>query len=211
MLRLTPCERERCFYWCLAKHSSCDAPAGVSIVGQDIEKFCGGFQRGTGVPLCVVAGGGFLRGRGSRNTLPLECPFGYFSDKRKVTRGPGAEPPQDFGKKHVSFPPDRRRANLSPSVPCAGTGEAKTGSGGETPAHSMGNLTRRCSASASARASTSSRVVSGPKLTRTVPAAVRLSRPMAVRTWLALPRWQAEPAEIKIPLASRSETMFWLG
>ena len=94
MLRLTPCERERCFYWCLAKHSSCDAPAGVSIVGQYIEKFCGGFQRGTGVPLCVVAGGGFLRGRGSRNTLPLKRAFGYFSHERKVTRGPGAEPPQ---------------------------------------------------------------------------------------------------------------------
>ena len=27
-------------------------------------------------------------------------------------------------------------------------------------------------------------------------AAVRLSRPMAVSTWLAFPRWQAEPAEI---------------
>ena len=38
-------------------------------------------------------GGGFLRGRGSRNTLPLKCPFGYFSDKRKVTRGTGPEVP----------------------------------------------------------------------------------------------------------------------
>ncbi len=57
----------------------------------------------------------------------------------------------------------------------------------------------------------SSKAVSGPKLTRTVPAAVRLSRPMAVSTWLAFPRWQADPAEMQIPWPLSSVTMFWLG
>ena len=57
----------------------------------------------------------------------------------------------------------------------------------------------------------SAKTVSGPKLIRTVPAAVRLSSPMAVSTWLAFPRWQAEPAEIQIPFPSSSPTMFWLG
>ena len=57
----------------------------------------------------------------------------------------------------------------------------------------------------------SSRVVSGPKLTRTVPAAVFLSRPMADSTWLTRPRWQAEPAEMQIPFPLSSLTIFWLG
>ena len=67
-------------------------------------------------PLCVVVGGGFLRGRGSRNTLPLKRAFGYFSHERKVTRGPGAEPPQRLraesqrlGGRNVSPPPGGTR------------------------------------------------------------------------------------------------------
>src|SRR5699024_12872045 len=95
MLRLTPCQRGRCFYWCLMEPGSCDTPSGVSGGNGDNSRAGGGIQRGTGVPLCVVVGGGFLRGRGSRNTLPLKRAFGYFSHERKVTRGPGAEPPQN--------------------------------------------------------------------------------------------------------------------
>ena len=105
MLRLTPCQRGRCFYWCLMEHGSCDAPSGVSGGNGDNYRAGGGIQRGTGVPLCVVVGGGFLRGRGSRNTLPLKRVFGYFLHEQKVTRGVGLEAPSGFGKKHVSFPP----------------------------------------------------------------------------------------------------------
>ena len=92
MLRLTPCQRDECFFWRLSKFVSYSAPTGVSIENKDKRRFGGGIQRGR-CPLCVVVGGGFLRGRGSRNTLPLKCPFGYFSDKRKVTRGSGPAVP----------------------------------------------------------------------------------------------------------------------
>ena len=57
----------------------------------------------------------------------------------------------------------------------------------------------------------SSKVVSGPKLIRMTPAAVFLSRCRADTTWLALPRWQADPAEMQMPLAPRSVTMLALG
>ena len=92
MLRLTPCQRDECFFWRLSKFVSYSAPTGVSIENKDKRRFGGGIQRGR-CPLCVVVGRGFLRGRGSRNTLPLKCPFGYFSDKRKVTRGSGPAVP----------------------------------------------------------------------------------------------------------------------
>ena len=46
---------------------------------------------------------------------------------------------------------------------------------------------------------------------RMTPAAVRLSRPSADTTWLALPWWQAEPAEIQMPWAARSVTILALG
>src|SRR5699024_8674691 len=91
-------------------------PSGVSGGNGDNYRAGGGIQRGTGVPLCVVVGGGFLRGRGSRNTLPLKRVFGYFLHEQKVTRGVGLEAPSGFGKKHVSFPPARRQANQ----PCIG-------------------------------------------------------------------------------------------
>ena len=45
-------------------------------------------------PPCVVVGGGFLKGEGSRNTLPLKRPFAYFSGEGKVGRGTEAEPPK---------------------------------------------------------------------------------------------------------------------
>ena len=59
--------------------------------------------------------------------------FGYFLSVQKVTRGTGAKLPKSFGKKHVSPPPARRWANLGPSVPFAGTGEAKRGVGPKAP------------------------------------------------------------------------------
>lgn len=53
--------------------------------------------------------------------------------------------------------------------------------------------------------------VSGPKLIRMTPAAVLLSKCRADTTWLALPRWQADPAEMQMPCAPRSVTMLALG
>ena len=43
------------------------------------------------------------------------------------------------------------------------------------------------------------------------PGGVFLSRCRADTTWLALPRWQADPAEMQMPLAPRSVTMLALG
>ena len=57
----------------------------------------------------------------------------------------------------------------------------------------------------------SARVVSGPKLRRMTPPATRLGSFSAATTWLGLPWWQAEPAEIQMPRLPRSLTMFWLG
>ena len=79
------------------------------------------------------------RKRGSRGRNPIErvSPpvrfFGHFLSAQKVTRGLGAEPLRGFGKKHASFPPARRYANLSPPVPCAGTAPSKTGVWGPQP------------------------------------------------------------------------------
>ena len=78
-------------------------------------------KRGPQPPHWSLRGGWSLGGGHSRKCPPPKCPFGYFSDKRKVTRGTGPEAPKGFGKKHVSFPPARRWANLSASVPCVGT------------------------------------------------------------------------------------------
>src|SRR5699024_6709791 len=55
----------------------------------------GRIQRGGRSPLIGRCGGRFLGGGHSRKCPPPKCPFGYFSDKRKVTRGVGAEPPQN--------------------------------------------------------------------------------------------------------------------
>ena len=54
--------------------------------------------------------------------------------------------------------------------------------------HSMEKRVFLCRSSASYSASMSAKVVSGPKLMRSTPPAVRLSRPSAVTTWLSLPR-----------------------
>ena len=90
----------------------------------------GGFQRGR-APFVSS------RKRGSRGRNPIErvSPsvrvFGYFLHEQKVTRvwaGEAQEPPNKMApirEKNVSPPLARRHANLSASVPFAGTGEAK--------------------------------------------------------------------------------------
>ena len=65
--------------------------------------------------------------------------------------------------------------------------------------------------SAWASVSISSRVVSGEKEMRSAPSRVRLGSPRAAKTWLGLPRWQAEPEERKIPWSLSSRTTISLG
>ena len=58
---------------------------------------CVGFQRGTGVPICVVVGVGYIgEGPHRKGPAPMRA-FGYFSHERKVTRGPGLEAPRILG------------------------------------------------------------------------------------------------------------------
>src|SRR5699024_10767195 len=65
--------------------------------------------------------------------------FGYFLHKQKVTRAWAGEAQEPSNRivlvrdKNVSPPPARRWANLGPSVPFAGTGEAKRGVGPKAP------------------------------------------------------------------------------
>ena len=107
---------------------------------------CGGMRDAelvpTRAPLCVVAGVGFIREGPHRKGPSLVRLFGHFLSAQKVTRGvgpgrphekgPGGGAPEShriewqlFGKRDVSPPPARRHANLSPSVPCAGTDPSK--------------------------------------------------------------------------------------
>ena len=53
--------------------------------------------------------------------------------------------------------------------------------------------------------------VSGPKLRRMTPPETFFGSFRAAMTWLGLPWWQAEPAEMQMPCCPRSLTMFWLG
>ena len=61
---------------------------------------------------------------------------------------------------------------------------------------------------ASARASTSSRVLEGAKERRSIPSRTGLDRFMAPYTWLAFPRWQADPAEINQLLDDKPDSMY---
>ena len=116
--------------------------SGVSLITEGDHKLCGGIQRGACAPLCVVAGVGFIREGPHRKGPSLVRLFGHFLSAQKVTRGvgpgrphekgPGGGAPEShriewqlFGKRDVSPPPARRHANLSPSVPCAGTDPSK--------------------------------------------------------------------------------------
>ena len=64
---------------------------------------------------------------------------------------------------------------------------------------------------ASVSAFASSRVLSGQKETRSVPISSRLGRPVAAKTWLGLPLWQADPEDTQIPLSLNSRTSISLG
>ena len=75
----------------------------------------------------------------------------------------------------------------------------------------MGIRVSRCRRRAWAQASISWKVVPGPKLRRITPAATRLGSFKAATTWLGLPWWQADPAEMQIPWLPRSLTMFPAG
>ena len=90
-------------------------PFGADLVSHRTFNNAGGIPKGAS-PLCVVVGEGYIgEGPHQKGPAPMR-PFGYFSGEGKVSRGSGAEPPQGFGKKHVSFPPARRYANQ----PCIG-------------------------------------------------------------------------------------------
>src|SRR5699024_1048173 len=75
----------------------------------------------------------FLGGGHSRKCPPPERAFAYFSHERKVSQGTGVKPPKLPGRMAVtdeenfSPPPARRYANLSASVPIAGTEPLKRG------------------------------------------------------------------------------------
>ena len=90
-------------------------------------------------PLCRRGGGVHRGGTPSKGSLPYAC-FCLLFPRGKSRSGYGGETPggrqiewQQFGKRNVSLPPARRWANLGPSVPFAGTGEAKWGTGPEAP------------------------------------------------------------------------------
>ena len=126
----------RCASFFLGKRSAGlprSGPCGAVLVSHwTFGNARGGIQRGTGVPLCVVAGVGFI-GEGPHRKGPFPMrPFAYFSGEGKVGRGPGAKPPEKF-RKETYFFPARRRANPSPSVPCAGAGASKTEVRGRSP------------------------------------------------------------------------------
>ena len=119
-----------------------------------LRRTCGSIQRNSGQ---VSSDAGDSKGgqaspfessrkRGSRGRNPIERvsppvrAFAYFSHEGKVTRvraGKAREPSNRIAAirgKETCFSPARRRAHLSPSVPCACTGKAKTGPGGGAPA-----------------------------------------------------------------------------
>src|SRR5699024_8674646 len=93
----------------------------------------GRIQRGGRSPLIGRCGRRFLGGGHSRKCPPPERAFAYFSHERKVSQGTGVKPPKLPGRMAVtdeenfSPPPARRYANLSASVPIAGTEPSKRG------------------------------------------------------------------------------------
>ena len=101
--------------------------------------YAGGNPKGALPPLCRRGGGVHRGGTPSKGSLPYAC-FCLLFPRGKSRSGYGGETPggrqiewQQFGKRNVSLPPARRWANLGPSVPFAGTGEAKWGTGPEAP------------------------------------------------------------------------------
>ena len=69
-------------------------PRELSKEIQDRSHLCGGFQRGTGVPLCVVAGVGFIgEGPHRKGPAPMAC-FWLLFARAKSDSGYGAESPE---------------------------------------------------------------------------------------------------------------------
>ena len=88
----------RCASFFLGKRSAGlprSGPCGAVLVSHwTFGNARGGIQRGTGVPLCVVVGVGFIgEGPHRKGPAPMRL-FGYFLSAQKVTRGSGVEPPQ---------------------------------------------------------------------------------------------------------------------
>ena len=101
-----------------------------------------GYPKGGMRPPLCRRGVGFIREGPRRKGPSLVRFFGHFLSAQKVTRGVGPGRPHEKGpgggapescriekqspvKKNISPPPARRHANLSPSVPCAGTDPSK--------------------------------------------------------------------------------------
>ena len=70
------------------------APAGPFSSHIGLSAMQGGFQRGTDVPLCVVAGVGSIgEGPHRKGPAPVRV-FGYFLHEQKVTQGTGLKAPK---------------------------------------------------------------------------------------------------------------------
>ena len=101
--------------------------------------YTGGNPKGALPPLCRRGGGVHRGGTPSKGSLPYAC-FCLLFSRGKSRSGAGGETPESrqiawqlFGRKNVSPPPARRWANLSPSVPIAGTERSDPGFGGGAP------------------------------------------------------------------------------
>ena len=124
-------------------------PCGAVLVSHRAVGNAEGFQRGQ-CPLCVVAEEGVTGEKPHRKGFSSRACFWLLFARAKSDPGLGRGGPGPsgggggapisrriawyrFGKKNVSPPPARRWANLSPSVPCAGTAPIKTGVWGPQP------------------------------------------------------------------------------
>ena len=111
---------------------------GRFILTSDFRQYRG-VSKGGVPPLCRRGGGVHRGGTPSKGSRPYAC-FCLLFPRGKSRSGSGGETPgsrqiewQQFGKRNVSPPPARRYANLSPSVPCAGTAPSKLGVRGRSP------------------------------------------------------------------------------
>ena len=115
----------------LAKEATPHALRECPALGRTTGGYAGVSKGGRAPPFASSWGWG-SQGRDPIERVPPRAPFcllfrrgksrpGYGAGEAPCNRGPGPEAPKGFGKKHVSFPPARRWANLSASVPCVGT------------------------------------------------------------------------------------------
>ena len=114
----------------LAKEATPPCTPRVPSVRQDNWRLCGGFQRGAGAPLCVVADEGATGEKPHRKGFSSRAVFWLLFVRTKSNPGLGRGGPEPSGsgdaaperfRKETYFPPARRWANLSASVPCVGT------------------------------------------------------------------------------------------